>query len=136
MTSASLLAMMFLASFLADKHQFLKCKAAGLGLQPSRAAGLGKIADAKDVALPFGDRNHSARIEQIEDVARLDALIVGGQHLEMALDVRARFRLAGRKQRLALLLGVTEALKQHGGIGKLEIVPGIFFLGLLENIAV
>src|SRR5262245_55737201 len=50
-----------------------------LGRQPSLAAGLGELAHAQNVALPFRDRDHATRIKQIEDVARLDALVVGRQ---------------------------------------------------------
>src|SRR5690606_37585421 len=49
------------------------------GGEPGLAAGLGEFADAQDVALPLGDRDDAARIEQIEDMAGLDALVIGRQ---------------------------------------------------------
>ncbi len=48
-------------------------------LQVGRAAGLGELAHAQDVALTLGDGDHPARVEQVEDMARLDALVVGRQ---------------------------------------------------------
>ena len=47
--------------------------AAGFGQQERLAAGLGEVAHAQDVALALGHRDHAARVEQVEDVARLDA---------------------------------------------------------------
>jgi hypothetical protein len=56
----------------------LPCDSSPFRPQPRFAAGLGKLAHAQNVALPFGDRNHPARIEQVEDVTGLDALIISG----------------------------------------------------------
>src|SRR3569832_674716 len=53
--------------------------AARLRMQPGLAAGLGELADAQDVALALSDGDDAAGVEQIEDVARLDALVVGRQ---------------------------------------------------------
>src|SRR3990170_4211433 len=58
--------------------------------QPRLAAGLGELAYAQDVALALGHRDDAARIEQIEHVACLDALIVGGQGHEVAALVAVR----------------------------------------------
>ena len=54
-------------------------EAAALGPEPGRPARLGELTHAQDVALALGHRDHAARIEQIEGVARLDALIIGRQ---------------------------------------------------------
>src|SRR5215475_2085547 len=45
--------------------------------QPSSAAGLRQLAHAQNVALPLGDGDDAARIQKVEDMARLDALVVG-----------------------------------------------------------
>src|SRR5271167_3688150 len=52
-------------------------------LQPCGAAGFGEFAHAQDVALALGDGDDAARVEKVEGVARLDALIVGGQRHQM-----------------------------------------------------
>ena len=44
---------------------------ASRGLEPGGAAGLGEFAHPEDVALALGHRDHSARVEKVEDVARL-----------------------------------------------------------------
>jgi hypothetical protein len=54
---------------------------------------------AQDVALPLGHRDHAARVEQVEDVARLDALVIGRQRQRwriglLALVARVEQRLA------------------------------------------
>src|SRR5688572_9117146 len=76
--------------------------------QPSVTAGLGEVANAQDVALALGDGDDASGIQQIEDVARLDALVVGRQRQLVALVVGVGRRLAGGQQRLAFLLGVAE----------------------------
>ena len=78
--------------------------------EPAFAAGFGKGAHAADIGLALGDRDHAARIEQIEAVAGLDALVIGRQG-EL-----------GVEQRLALLLGILEMAQQHLGVGVLEIM--------------
>ncbi len=42
---------------------------ASRGLEPGGAAGLGEFAHPEDVALALGHRDHSARVEKVEDVA-------------------------------------------------------------------
>src|SRR5207247_7579666 len=57
---------------------------------PSRARlrpSLGELAHAQNVALPLGHRDHAAGIEQIEHVARLDALVIRGQRHAVAARV-------------------------------------------------
>jgi hypothetical protein len=53
--------------------------APALRQQPRGATRLCQFAHAQNIALPLGDRNHAAGVKQVEDVARLDALVVGGQ---------------------------------------------------------
>ena len=69
-------------------------------------------------------------------MAGLDALVVGRQHHPVTRLVGVRARRAGVEQRLALGLGVLEMAQQRLGVGELEIVPGIFLLGLQEDLAV
>ena len=108
-----------------------KSVAAARRLQPGGAAGFGEFAHAQDVALPLGDRDHAARVEQVEGVARLDALVVGRQRHQMALAA-----LALGEQRPAFGLGVVEVAQQRRGVGVLEIEARIFLLGLQEHVAV
>jgi hypothetical protein len=54
------------------------CCAAACRLQPRHAAGLRQFAHAQDVALAFGHGENAARVEQVEDVGRLRARVVGG----------------------------------------------------------
>ena len=74
--------------------------------QPRGATGFRQITNAQNVALPLRDRNHAAGIEQVEDVARFDALIVGGER-EQVLSVRGTLL----EQRLALGLCILEVAK-------------------------
>src|SRR5262249_10641420 len=67
-------------------------------------------------------------------MARLDALVVGGQRHEMPALVAVG--PTGLEIALARALRHAELLEQHVGIGKFEIVPGIFLLGLQEYVAV
>ena len=46
-------------------------------LQPALAAALGHGPHASDVGGALGDRNDAARIQQVEAVRRLDALVIG-----------------------------------------------------------
>src|SRR5262245_11131937 len=109
---------------------------ASLSLQPGRAAGLREVAHAQDVALPLGHGDDAAGVEQIEDVGRLDALVVGRQRQLVALVVGTRRRLAGLQRRLALLLSVLEVLQQRARVGVLEVVARVLLLGLQEHVAV
>src|SRR5882757_783371 len=77
---------------------------AGFSMYPRFAAGLGQLADAQDVALAFGYRDHAAGVEQVEDVACLDALVVGRQRHQVFLAITARswvFLPSGREIFLA-----------------------------------
>src|SRR5580704_14292411 len=57
---------------------------AALCLQPGDAASLGEIAHAKNIALPLGHRDNPARVKEVENMRRLDALIVGWKRHHMA----------------------------------------------------
>ena len=46
---------------------------------------LGQCPHPPDIGLPFGDRNHAARVQQVKDVAGLDALIIGRMRHDDAL---------------------------------------------------
>src|SRR5258708_5188658 len=60
---------------------------ARFGMHPGFAAGFCQFADAHDVALPLGHRDYAAGVEQVEDVAGLDALVVGRQRHQVLLAV-------------------------------------------------
>ena len=105
--------------------------AAGFRAQPGLAAGLGEIAHAQDVALALGHRDHATRIEQVEDVAGLEALVIGGQHHLVMIAPVAR-----SEDGAAGFFRVAEMAKQRFDIGMLEIVARIFLLRLEEDIAV
>ena len=92
---------------------------------------LGELADAQDVALALGDRDDAARIEQVEGVARLDALVVGRERHQMAVAGSAAF-----EQRPAFGLRVPEMLEEDRRVGVLEIEAGVFLFRLQENVAV
>ena len=58
--------------------------------EPGLAAGLGEGADAQDVGGALGDTDGAAGVEQVEKVARLQALVIGGQR-QMVVDQLAAF---------------------------------------------
>src|SRR5581483_9419750 len=62
-----------------------------LGVHPGLTAGFRKLAHAQDVALPLGDRDHAAGVEQIEGVACLDALVVSRQRHQVVPAVATFF---------------------------------------------
>ena len=86
-------------------------RSARFGMHPGFAAGFRQFAHAHDVALPLGHRDHAARVEQVEDVARLDALVVGRQRHQMRLALAVL--PAGIEIFLAGLLRHPELLEQH-----------------------
>src|SRR5215472_9762470 len=107
--------------------------AAAGGLEPGFAAGAGQIAHPQDVALPLGHRYDAARIEQVEQVARLDALVIGRQRHQVA---RALAVPAGIEVFAACGLRHAELLEQYVGVGKFEIVTRILLFGLEEYVAI
>ena len=110
--------------------------ASALGLQPRRAAGFRQFAHAQDVALALGDRDHAARVEQVEDVAGLDALVVGRQRHQVALSLASGFGSPASRYLRQAASASRKCAEQHLGVGILEIVAGIFLLGLQEDVAV
>lgn len=107
---------------------------AGIGQQEGFAAGLGECADAQDIGLAFRHRDDAAGIQQVEDVAGLDALVIGRQHA--AVKGTGLMRGTGGQKRLAFLFRIDEMAVQHLGVGEFEVVAGIFLLGLQEDIAI
>src|SRR3546814_10752232 len=89
-----------------------------LGRYPGLAAGLGEGTHAADVGLALGHRDDPARVEQVEGMARLHALVIGGQRHRPPLVV------GELQDRLALRLGVLEVPDQDIGRGDLEIEGG------------
>src|SRR3974390_705526 len=51
--------------------------ASAFGGKPGFAAGLRHLAHPQDIALPLGNRDHSARVEQVEQGGCFDALVIG-----------------------------------------------------------
>src|SRR5882762_7471565 len=92
--------------------------------EPCFASGLRQNAHTSDIGGPFRHADDAARVEEIEDVACLQDLVIGRQ------------RELLREQALALLLGVGEMAKQDLGIGALEIVFRVFAFGLVKDFAV
>src|SRR5687767_7045912 len=84
--------------------------------QPGLAAALGKFADAEDEGLALGHRDHAARIQHVESMRCLDALIIGGQRQFMAPVAGALL-----KERLAFLFGVVEVAPEDFSVGVFEI---------------
>ena len=75
-------------------HDASLVRALRCGLPPRLAhARLRQIADAADVGLALGDRDHAARLQRVEHMARLDRLLIGRDRqlgLEAALALRRR----------------------------------------------
>src|SRR6266567_2277600 len=92
--------------------------------EPGFAAGFGERAHAPDIGRAFRHADDAAGIEKIEIVTRLQTLVIGGK------------RQPRTEQAFALLLRVGEMAEQNLGVGVLEIVSGIFALGLMEHLAI
>ena len=69
----------------------------------------GQRPHATNIGLPLSDGNHPARIEQVEIMARLHALVIGGQG-------QAFFN-----QLHAFGFGIFKMLEQNIGIGGLKL---------------
>src|SRR3546814_20105310 len=92
--------------------------------QPGGAAGFGELADAQDVGLPLGHADDAARIQQVEQMACLEALVVGWQR-QLRSDQIAAFRLdAG------------EVPEPDDGRRAIEAVRRILGLRLMADLAV
>src|ERR1700727_2228182 len=106
-----------------------------VSMYPRLAAGFGEFAHPQNIALPLGHRDDAARVEQIESVACLDALVVGRQRHQVLFAVSAILP-AGREIFLASGFRHLELLEQHLDVGMLEIMSRIFLLGLQEHLAI
>src|SRR6056297_1623836 len=82
------------------------------------------VAHAQYEALPFGDRDRVARVQQVEDVRGLEHLLVGGQ------------RQRARQQRGAAGLQLVELAKEDLHVGLLEVVGRHLHLVLVVDVAV
>src|SRR3546814_14247707 len=76
------------------------------------------------IRLPRGDRDHPARLQQVEDMARLDRLFVSGKR---QLRVQAALAFSG---------GLFEQVEQRLGIRHLEIPRAHLALVFEEHVAV
>src|SRR6266850_1020213 len=83
-----------------------------------------QLAHTQDVALPLGDADGPARIQQVEDVRALEAVVVGGQR-QLLPD-----------QRAALLLVLVEEQEEQLRIGGMEAVLALLALVLPEHVAI
>ncbi len=91
---------------------------------PFLAAGFSKVPHAADIAGAFGDADDAAGIEQVEEVAGLDALVVGRQG-EVAAQEGGAFGL-----------GLGEVAGEQGGVGVFEVEGAVFAFGAEEDVAV
>ena len=92
--------------------------------QPGFAAGSRQRPHPADIGGAFGDADDAARVEQVEQMARLQTLVIGRQ------------RDAARRSAPAFRLGVARNAGTGAGIGELEIEGREFALGPLEDIAI
>src|SRR5690348_6947307 len=99
--------------------------------QPGFATSLGQGAYPRDIGGALGDADYAARIQKIESVAGLDALVIGGQRQFGFIFLLASARGAG-EQFLALLFGFREMTEEDLGVGALKII-GREFLFVLEE---
>src|SRR6202045_4256179 len=90
---------------------------AALCLEPGDPASLGEIAHAKNMALPLSDRDNPARIKEVENMRRLDALIVGRQHHHMACAI-----VSAGEECAARGFGILEMPEQGLDIRRFEII--------------
>src|SRR5215469_15588348 len=100
--------------------------------KPGFAAGAGQCADAPDIGGALGDADHPARVEQVEDMARFEALVVGRERQRRPV-TRV---VAEAEQRPAFLFGVDKMPEQHLGVGAFEVVSRELALGAQEYVAV
>src|SRR5205823_15004965 len=85
---------------------------------------VGEPADPQDVPLPLGYADGAARVEQVEDVRALQAVIVRGKR-KLLLD-----------QAASLALVLVEEAQQPVGIARVEAVLALLPLVLPEGVAV
>jgi hypothetical protein len=89
-------------------------------IQPSRPARFCQISHPEDIALPLGHRDYPASVKEIEDVAGLDALVVGRKSKQVIAFVTFFARL---QKRLALALCVIEMPFQQLCVGIFKVEP-------------
>ena len=78
--------------------------------EPGFGAGLGQRAHAADVGGALGDADHAARVQQVEQVAGLEALVVGRQRQLALQDQTAQCRSASAKWRNSSSVSATSKL--------------------------
>src|SRR5262249_28553080 len=86
-------------------------RSSSMSVKPGFTTGLSELAHAQNITLTLGYRDHAARVEQIEHVACLDALIVSRQRHQVPALVTVG--PTGVEIFPARLLGHAELLKQH-----------------------
>src|SRR5690625_8008164 len=96
----------------------------GTDSHPGFATGLCEGTDASDIGLTFGHGDDAAGIEQIEKVARLEAIIVGRQGQALLQQV------------IALPLGILEVAQEALGVRLFEVEGRKLALGLKEDVTV
>src|SRR5579863_6844488 len=79
--------------------------------EPGLAAALGQCAHPADEGLALGRRDHATGVEEIEQMARLHALVVGGQ----------RQRLRSLEQHPAFLFRIPEMALERARVCDLEV---------------
>src|SRR6185437_924879 len=92
--------------------------------EPRLAAGFRQGADAADIGGALGDADDAAGVEEVEEMARLQALVVGRKR-QALVDEGGAFRL-----------GVAEMREQPAGVGVFEIEGGELALGAAEDLIV
>src|SRR5690348_7362580 len=92
--------------------------------EPGAAAGFGQCPHPRNSGRALGHADYPARVEQIEAVACLDALVIGGK------------RKARLDEGVAFLFRVLEMAGQDGGICLLEIECGELAFRLMKHFAV
>src|SRR3546814_9586200 len=80
-----------------------------------------RAAHPADIGLALGDGDHPARVQQVEQMASLDRLVIGRQR---------QFR---GQQFLALFLRLAELVEQEIGARMLEIIGRELLLALKER---
>src|SRR5579862_9208452 len=85
--------MAVIASMSASVASRIKASSGGIrNTEIGLAAGLRQGTDPADISLPLNHADHAACVQQVEQVARLDALLVGRQR-QLAIQKRAAFAL-------------------------------------------
>src|SRR5271170_7004469 len=92
--------------------------------QPGLAAAFGQCPDTQNIGGALGHADGAARIEEVEQVARLQALVIRGQ-CEAVFENGAAFDL-----------GVSKMPNQPQGVSDLEIVSRELALGPAEHVAI